>query len=266
MERLVAASAEELIDRYFAALVRGDSKWTWLVVAILLAVAPSYLALAESFSSNLVVQDDARQFIFWMAKWRDPTLFRGDLLADYWESVSPWLYVAFYRVFDLLGIPPLIASKLMPPVLIVATVFFAYRVAFALGNHAPVAFLCAILVLLMIVRNNSVFSATPRGFALPAFLAVLDGLVRGRMAYATIAQFMLCGIYPQLALVSLGAAGFTVLRWSPAPRFDFSRRSLGMIGLMAAATLGALLPLLLDAGKYGPVSYTHLTLPTNSRV
>ena len=242
------------IDELVAAQRRDCHERVWLVALLALSAIPSISALVRSFSSSFVVQDDARQFLFWMSKWDDGTLFHGDLLADYWQSVSPWLFVMFYRGLDAVGIPPLIAAKLVPPVLIITTAYFAFRLSQSLINNSMVAFVAALSVLIVISHEDSVFSATPRGFALPLFLVVLDSVVRRRAILATIAQFLAAGIYPHVALVSLGIAALTTIRWEPRPRLDVSARSLVSLGLMAAATAGGLLPFLFESGRYGPVA------------
>jgi len=52
------------------------------------------LALQKAFSSEYVVQDDARVYLIWMQRFLDADLLPGDLIADYLQSVTPWGYAS----------------------------------------------------------------------------------------------------------------------------------------------------------------------------
>ena len=47
-----------------------------------------------AFLNPNTVQDDSRTFLFWMARFTDPALFQNDLIANYFEAVSPPGYTA----------------------------------------------------------------------------------------------------------------------------------------------------------------------------
>jgi len=53
-----------------------------------------------------MVQDDARQHVFWMQRFLDPALFPRDLIADYFQSVAPAGYTAIYQMMAGVGINP----------------------------------------------------------------------------------------------------------------------------------------------------------------
>ena len=77
----------------------SDRVWNfWLSVSLGFAVVCSWLALKEAFSSQWVVQDDARQHVFWMLRYLDPELFPQDLIADYFQSVAPVGYTSLYKL------------------------------------------------------------------------------------------------------------------------------------------------------------------------
>jgi hypothetical protein len=102
---------------------QSERAWLWLVVA--LGALAGIAAAAPGFLQPLTIQDDARQFVFWMAEWRDESLFRGDLVADYWRSVSPWLYVAIFRVAELMGVEPVATARILPAILFPASAYSA---------------------------------------------------------------------------------------------------------------------------------------------
>ena len=86
----------------------------WFTLSLIFAAGYAILALRQAFASEYVVQDDARQHIFWMLRFIDPNLFPDNLIADYFQSVAPAGYSNLYRVFAILGINPLLLNKLLP--------------------------------------------------------------------------------------------------------------------------------------------------------
>jgi len=54
----------------------------WFSLSLTFAAIYGILGLQEAFSSEYVVQDDARQHVFWMQRFFDPGLFPKDLIAD----------------------------------------------------------------------------------------------------------------------------------------------------------------------------------------
>lgn len=61
----------------------------WFSLSLTFSAIYSILGLREAFSSEYVVQDDARQHVFWMLRFLDPELFPQDLIANYFQSVAP---------------------------------------------------------------------------------------------------------------------------------------------------------------------------------
>jgi hypothetical protein len=54
----------------------------WLSHSLTFSVIYAALALGKAFSSEYVVQDDARQHVFWMMRFIDPALFPNDIIAN----------------------------------------------------------------------------------------------------------------------------------------------------------------------------------------
>jgi len=76
----------------------------WLTLSLLIATLYGTLALQPAFSSEYVVQDDARQHVFWMRRFLDPELFPNDIIANYFQSVAPLGYRALYYFMAKLGL------------------------------------------------------------------------------------------------------------------------------------------------------------------
>lgn len=232
--------------------------WRWWLVALTGVTAVIYSALAWFVPGTLTpdsyaIQDDARQFLSWTPRLLDAGALRGDLIADYWQSVSPPLYRAFYAVPAALGVPPLVTARILPVLLLLASALTAWPVAWRLtGGRAAAAFVCAGVVMFTAIHDDSIWSATPRAFAVPLFLLFLGGLLRDRAVPMLAGVIALAAVYPAPALVALTMLGLSRIRLLAPPRIDLSRRS---IVLVAVATLGvgaAVLPLKGETARWGP--------------
>ena len=58
------------------------------------AAIPAAEALSKTFSKPFPVQDDARQFLFWMQHWREPTVLVNDTVTKCFRTVTPHRFKA----------------------------------------------------------------------------------------------------------------------------------------------------------------------------
>jgi hypothetical protein len=229
-----------------------DEEQPWLGLTLILGLVASGAFLVVIFKYPGNIQDDARMFLSWMSRWDDPGLLRGDLMADYWASATPWGYKGLFHAAWALGLEPLTFIKILPALLFPAIAYFSFRFLRAIGAEPLVACLVTGLVLHGLVRADFVISGTPRAFWPLFLLAVLDGLARRRILQTAAAQLLMAGFYPQMALVSATVIGMTLLNPSRGLRLDLSRRRILLVLLSALATIGGVLPFLLSAKGYGP--------------
>lgn len=228
------------------------SRWFWLGASLLVAIAYSSLVLQRAFRAEYVVQDDARQHLFWMQRFLDPDLFANDLIADYFQSVAPWGFTIFYRLFAAVGIDPLLLSKLLPPVLALVATGFGFGVAMQFLPAPIGGFFAAVLLNLVFWSHDDLASATPRAFMIPLFLAFLYTLLRRHwgcwLAIALMGLF-----YPQYALVCGGVLAFSLVQWQKG-RLALTHRRADWVflGIGLGITVATLLPYLLAANPYGP--------------
>ena len=69
---------------------KGRQSWRWaLALALGLSVLYAIPDLRLAFSGPYVAQNDARQHVFWMERFRHPDAFPHDLIADYYQAVAP---------------------------------------------------------------------------------------------------------------------------------------------------------------------------------
>ncbi|MEB3292750.1 MAG: hypothetical protein VKJ24_06290, partial [Synechococcales bacterium] len=145
----------------------------WLGLSLLITTLYAFLSIRQGFQAEFVIQDDARQHVFWMQHWLDPTLFPNDGMVRYFESVAPTGYAWLYRLMVSLGIPPLQFNKLVPIGLSVITTYYSYRVSLKLLPTPIAAFCSSLLLSQTLWERDDLISGTARAFVYPIFAAFL---------------------------------------------------------------------------------------------
>ncbi len=231
----------------------------WFCLSLTVAALYALLVLQDAFRTPYTVQDDARQHVFWMRRFLDPTLFPNDLIADYFESVAPWGYTQLYRLLAISGIDPLVANKLLPPLLGLTATAYGFGVTLQLLPVPFAGFLAALMLNQVFWSHDDITSATPRAFMVPLFLAFLYYLLR-RNLWGVVAAIALEGLfYPQYVFVFAGILLLQLVSWDAVPgqgrRFQVSTKRADLLlsgaGLLVAFVV--LLPYALIDNPYGPV-------------
>ncbi len=244
-----------LAKRLYATLIPGSRQQMrfWFMASLLVALAYGWAAFQETQLSPYMVHDDARQHLFWMRRFLDPTLFPNDLIADYFQSLSPWGFQLFYRAFALVGVDPLALANVVPLGLGLGCTVYAFRVCLQILPMPFAGFLTAILLNQMLWTHDDLASATPRAFMPLLFLAFLYYLLQRRF-WPCLATIVLEGLfYPQYVLVFAGILVLRPWRWRRGLKLtsDRSEQRLCLAGILAAMLV--LLPYLLFPSPYGPV-------------
>jgi hypothetical protein len=223
----------------------------WLIAALALSLLLGLRAMAPGLAPG-VMQDDARQHLFWMARFRDPQSFPHDPIADYYQALAPPGYSALYRVLSLL-VDPLQASKLLPHLLGLIASLCTFLLVRRLYPAPAAAFLAAGLMSAYVWRQDDLSSATSRAFVLPLLGAQLWALAAGRLRLAV----GLIGLGALFNPVS-GALGLTLLGlrlvrldgWRP----TLAREPSAWLTFLAAGLLvgAAMLPTYAASVRFGP--------------
>ena len=226
----------------------------WLTLSLIFAAIYSLLALKEGFSAEYIVQDDARQHVFWMRRFLDPELFPHDLIADYFQSVAPWGYQTFYWVFAQVGIDPMFLNKLLPLALSLVTAAYCFGVCFQILPIPVAGFIASVLLSQNIWLQDDLASATPRAFLYPLFLGILYYLLRQSLIPFLVAIALLGLFYPQYVILTAAILIVRLLDWEKR-LFGISRNSQDYI--FSATGLGVILLVILfyvsNSTNYGPV-------------
>ncbi len=185
----------------------------WFSLSITFAVIYGWMVLQKAFKSEYVIQDDARQHIFWMQRFVDPELFPGDLIADYFQSVVPLGYTTFYQTIARLGIEPLLLSKLLPPVLGILTTVYCFGVTMELLPVPFAGFMASLILNQSIWMKFDVVSATPRAFIYPLFVVFIYYLLKRQLIGTCVAIALLGLFYPQLILICCPVLLLRLVNW-----------------------------------------------------
>ncbi|WP_152047157.1 hypothetical protein [Aureimonas psammosilenae] len=240
--------------RFLAARLEArDENGFWLALSLLLGLAAAIRFLVQAHAAPGGIQSDAMMFLSWMGRWDDPSALMGDLVADYWQSVTPWFFQALFKGAWQLGIGPHAFARLLPAMLFVAVPIASFRFLRSIGAEPLVAFAATALLLFNFVAlSNSMASATPRSLWPLLLLLLLDGLARRNIVQSALTQGCLAGCYPQLTLVTSTMIGMTLLQ----PRLlflDLAPKRLLLVGACGLATVAGLLPFVLETGAFSPV-------------
>ncbi len=183
-------------------LTKPDGTKFWFILTLTTIFIYGLLGWEQGLG-EYVVQDDARQHVFWMRRFLDETLFPNDLIADYFQSVAPLGYQFVYWLPSQFGIDPLDLHKILPIFIHLITAGFCFGVCLELLPIPFAAFSSAILLSQSIgLTSHTIISGTPRAFVYVLFLAFVYFLLKKRLL-ASLVTIALQGLfYPQIVLVS----------------------------------------------------------------
>lgn len=226
----------------------------WLTLTLTFAAVYGILVLNQAFSTDYVVQDDARQHVFWMQRFIDPELFPNDWIADYFQSVAPAGYTALYWIVAKLGVSPMLLHKLLPPVLGFITTIFCFGITMELLPVPVAGFISGLLLNHYIWMRDDVVSATPVAFVYPLFTGFIYYLLQRKLWRTGVSVALLGLFYPQCLLVAIGVLILQFLRltdWRPHRKqpgklYQFYGSLFGIAAIVIIAYL-------FKSDDYGPV-------------
>ncbi|MEQ9623141.1 hypothetical protein [Coleofasciculus chthonoplastes] len=226
----------------------------WLTLSLLIATLYGTLALQSAFSSEYVVQDDARQHVFWMRRFFDPELFPNDIIADYFQSVAPLGYRALYHFMAGIGIDPIVLSKVLPLVLGFVTTGYCFGVAVQLLPIPLTGFIASVLLNQNLWMQDGLISGTPKAFIYPILLAFLYYRMRQSLIGMGSAIALLGLFYPSLVLV---CGAFLILQlWRfnlKFPSVSQNRRDYVFCFTGLAVAFAVLFPYRMSLSEFAPV-------------
>jgi hypothetical protein len=237
----------------------------WLVLSLICACLYSMPALMQALSSEFVVQDDARQHVFWLWRFVDPNLFPQDFVADYFQSVAPWGYTTLYKLFAAIAIDPLLLHKLLPSAIMLLTTLYGFGVVLQILPIPMAGFLSTLLLNQAVWMKDDVVSATPVAFLYPIFLAFLYYLLRRALLPCLVAIALQGLFYPQCIFIYSAVLLLQLIRWQDGKlHLSRVRQDYLFSGAGLATAIVVLLPYALKSSEFGPtITAAQIqTLPT----
>jgi len=226
----------------------------WFGLSLVFAAFYGVLALEKAFRAEYVVQDDAREYVFWMQRFIDPDLFPQDLIANYFQSITPAGYAAVYDAMAGLGITPLIFSKILPIVLGLITTVYCFGVSFQIIPVPITAFISSLLLNQSLWFKSDLASATPKAFIYPLLLAFFYYLIRRSNVGIGVTIVLQGLIYPPLVLISMGIVFLRLGNWKRlSPLFETRQGGVRLCILVFGLGVLTMLPYALTSGEFGPV-------------
>lgn len=228
----------------------------WLTLSLTFAAIYAILGMKQAFSGQYIVQDDARQHVFWMMRFVDRELFPNDFIANYYQSIAPAGYSTLYKLAATIGIYPLLFHKILPLFLGLISTYYCFGICLEIFPVPMTGFMASLLLNQHMWMTDDLASATARAFIYPIFLAFLYYLLR-RSLLPCLSAIALIGLfYPPYALVAAGVLILRLLDWENG-RLCLSRDRTNY--LFCSAGLGVaclvMLPYALDKSEFGP-TYT----------
>ncbi|VEP11431.1 conserved membrane hypothetical protein [Hyella patelloides LEGE 07179] len=237
--------------------IKKNCDRSWQLCFIITLVAPivyGLLDLQTAFQGDWIVQDDARQHVFWMMRYLDPELFPNDLIADYFQSVAPFGYTSLYKVAASFGIDPLVFNKLVPVGLRLVITYYFFLLC---REIFPVPIGCAISTLLLnhnIWLKDDIVSGTPRAFLYPFLIAFLYYFTKQSLIPCLITIVLLSWFYPQTVFLASGMLVMRLIKWQgliPTLSPNQEYRYFSLIGLTVAFLV--MLPYAIKTSDYAPI-------------
>jgi hypothetical protein len=205
----------------------------------------SFLAMKEAFSAESVIQDDARQHVFWTLRFLEADLFPNDLIADYFQSVAPIGYSFLYWLVANLGVSPLVFSKLLPLGLDLILTGYCWGICLQIFPVPLAGFLSTLLFNQYLWLRDDLVSGTPVAFIYPLFTAFVYYLLQKKLIPCLVSIILLGFFYPQGVLIAAGVLVLRLLSWQQGNlRFYLS-------GLLVS--FAVMLFYAFQSSEYGPV-------------
>lgn len=246
------------IPGYFKKITRKKQGFLWLVLSLIFTAIYAGIALEKAFSSEYVVQDDARVYVFWMQRFLDPSLLPRDWIANYFQSVTPAGYAALYHLMSICGISPLLFSKILPAILGLITTCYCFFLSLEILPMPVTAFLSSLLFNQTLWLRDDLVSATPRSFISPLLLAFLYYLLRGAWLPVAVCIGLMGLFYPLgvflatgVLVLRLAVEAIQTLQTSHQLNLTFFTNKKGILAAITIAFL-VLLPYVLNQSEYGP--------------
>ena len=226
----------------------------WLTLSLTFAVFYGIMGFKEAFAGEYVVQDDARQHVFWMMRFIDSGLFPNDLIADYFQSVAPVGYKIVYQIAAIVGINAVLLHKILPMFLGLISTYYCFSIGLEILPVPITGFIASLLLNQTMWMTDDLASGTPRAFLYPLFLGFLYYLLRISLLPCLVTIGLIGLFYPQYVFITSGILIIRLLRWKNG-RLSLStdKNNYLFCGTGLSIAFLVLLPFALNSSEFGPI-------------
>ena len=225
----------------------------WLTVSIVLTTHYAWLGLQKAFSSTYIIQDDARQHLFWMQRFLDPDLFSHDLIADYFQSVAPAGYTFLYHLAAIFGLNPIIFNKILPLILCLITTYYCFFLCIELLPVPFTGFVGALLLSQNLWMQDGLASGTPKAFIYPIFLASLYYLLKRSLLGIAVSVLLMGLFYPSLVFILAILIALQVFKFERFfPKLSSDKKDYWLFFIGIGVAILVLLPYAIHSSEFGP--------------
>jgi len=232
----------------------GSQTILWFCLSLAVSAYYASEGLRQAFSGPFIAQDDARQHVFWMARFGGSGLLPHDLSADYFQAMAPHGYTALYALGAMLHIDPLLLSKLLPLALGLVTTAFCFLFCLHLLRVPSAAFIGSLLLNQSLWMQDDLISATPRAFLYPLLLAFLYYLSKRSWGTALTTLALQGLFYPSVVFISLGILALGLIDWRDGrPRLFRERSAYLVFAGGVAVTTVVMIAYAWKSSGFGPV-------------
>lgn len=196
-----------------------------------------------------IFNDDVRIY-FWLERFLDPDLFPNDLIADYFQAVTPVGYTFVFSLLAKLGIKPLFVMQVIPLFIVLFSSAYIFLLSLEILPIMTFGFLTAILSWVSFFPSDPL----PRSSFLAIFPAFLYYLTRGALL-PCLGTIILQGLfYTPFLFLLMGILIIRLFQWKRGKFTVSSNRQDYIICL--TSILVAAIPLIvyvLSSQRYLPV-------------
>ncbi|VEP13419.1 conserved membrane hypothetical protein [Hyella patelloides LEGE 07179] len=192
----------------------------WLTVSIITAILFSLSGLKIALQSPYTVQDDARQYIFWMQQFNGNGFWQNDLIADYFKSVTPVGFTNLYRLVGSLGIDVFFFNKISTLIIGVTTTIYCFLVCVEIFPIPFAGFISSLLLNQNLWMVDDLSSGTPRAFIYVFLLAFIYYLLRQNLILCLLMILLQGLFYPQAVLISVMVLSLRLLQYQKPQKIE----------------------------------------------
>lgn len=225
----------------------------WFTLSLMFSITFAIPPLLKAFSGEYLIMDDGRQHLFWMQRFVDPDLYPNDIIAEFYQSITPSVVSGTYQLMAKLGIDPLVLNKILPGILGLITTVFCFGVCLELLPIPAVGFIGSLLLNQNLWLQGELTTAVSSGFAYPAFFAFLYFLLKRSWLGVGISIGLLGNIYGPLLLISVPTLILRLMTWENGKlQFSQNRQDYIITAVGLVVAVAVILPYMLSTSEFGP--------------